>query len=311
MIGKKLNLKNCHFGRLTALNIAHKRNNRVFWECICSCGNKKIVAAGSLTENKTRSCGCLKKEYMSKTMWKGHEEISGHYLARLRNNAKNRKIKYEITNEELWIKYLEQGKKCALSMEDIGFGRGEYEFLIKQTASLDRIDSKDHYHFDNIQWIHKDINEMKSDLSEEDFFYWINLIANPIRSFDNKTPISITQKHFNFRGHGNLSLDKYHKYKYGAKLRNLDFKISIEDCWNLFIQQSCKCAVTGIDIVLSTHKDKIENTASLDRIDNNTGYLINNIRWVHKTINRMRMDISDQRFKYISGLIFIYRNQKT
>ena len=38
------------------------------------------------------------------------------------------------------------------------------------TASLDRIDSKKGYTIDNIQWVHKDVNKMKMDLQEEDFF---------------------------------------------------------------------------------------------------------------------------------------------
>ena len=39
-----------------------------------------------------------------------------------------------------------------------------------KTASLDRIDSSKGYTEDNIQWVHKDVNQMKMDLPEQRFF---------------------------------------------------------------------------------------------------------------------------------------------
>ena len=45
------------------------------------------------------------------------------------------------------------------------------------TASLDRIDSDGAYTIDNVQWIHKDINRMKSNLKQENFIEYCRLIA--------------------------------------------------------------------------------------------------------------------------------------
>ena len=47
----------------------------------------------------------------------------------------------------------------------------------ERTASLDRIDSKLGYILGNIQWVHKQINEMKMDLAEVDFLRWVKIIA--------------------------------------------------------------------------------------------------------------------------------------
>jgi len=48
---------------------------------------------------------------------------------------------------------------------------------------------------------------------------------------------------------------------------------------------------------------KKSKTASLDRIDNNLGYTINNIQWVHKDINRIKREYDQNVFltyvKYI------------
>jgi hypothetical protein len=41
------------------------------WNCVCDCGNEKLINAGSLTSGNTRSCGCLayevRKSYAGKT----------------------------------------------------------------------------------------------------------------------------------------------------------------------------------------------------------------------------------------------------
>jgi len=63
---KKLELENRRFGRLVAL----KRNDTVSktgksissWDCLCDCGNRKIILQYSLVSGNTKSCGCLSKE---------------------------------------------------------------------------------------------------------------------------------------------------------------------------------------------------------------------------------------------------------
>jgi hypothetical protein len=44
------------------------------------------------------------------------------------------------------------------------------------TASLDRIDSSKGYFKGNVQWIHKDLNVMKMDLTEEKFIDYCKLV---------------------------------------------------------------------------------------------------------------------------------------
>lgn len=57
LIGKK-------FGRLTVVAYARK-NSRVAWECVCSCGNHKIIRASHLTDGSISSCGCLVREVLA------------------------------------------------------------------------------------------------------------------------------------------------------------------------------------------------------------------------------------------------------
>lgn len=52
------------FGKLTVLKKVGVRTNssgnkESIWECLCDCGNKKVVGYGSLIGGNTGSCGCL------------------------------------------------------------------------------------------------------------------------------------------------------------------------------------------------------------------------------------------------------------
>ena len=81
--------------------------------------------------------------------------------------------------------------------------------------------------------------------------------------------------------------------KNGAQKRNLEYNLTGEYMWNLLEEQNFKCALTGIP--LEIHKIKTSKiTASLDRIDNTQGYIPGNVRWVHKRVNVMRMDMTDE-----------------
>jgi hypothetical protein len=58
-----------------------------------------------------------------------------------------------------------QNGKCAYTGELLNFGRSK----VNGTASLDRIDSSLGYVEGNVQFVHKDVNIMKWDLSEKRF----------------------------------------------------------------------------------------------------------------------------------------------
>lgn len=55
------------FGRLIAVRpTEQRRQGSVVWECICDCGNTAYVAGNMLGCGNTSSCGCLRKELMTK-----------------------------------------------------------------------------------------------------------------------------------------------------------------------------------------------------------------------------------------------------
>lgn len=50
------------FGRLTALDYFRK-GNRIYWNCICECGNISKVQSSKLLSGAIISCGCYKEEH--------------------------------------------------------------------------------------------------------------------------------------------------------------------------------------------------------------------------------------------------------
>ena len=86
----------------------------------------------------------------------------------------------------------------------------------------------------------------------------------------------------------------------GNKVINID--LTIEDLYNLLIQQEFKCALTGIplNVIHLQHKD---SNASVDRIDSNKGYTNDNIQWVTKDVNKMKNDLNQDHFIQMCNLI--------
>lgn len=131
--------------------------------------------------------------------------------------------------------------------------------------------------------------------------------SNKIMSCGCKHPIKIDigKKSKKWKGYGDISGFYFAETKMNAQQRNLEFTITIEDMWNQYLKQDKKCALTKLPIFFadSQRRPTIEQTASIDRIDSNKGYTIDNIQVVHKDINRMKNWYSQDRFIEICKLV--------
>lgn len=87
-----------------------------------------------------------------------------------------------------------------------------------------------------------------------------------------------------------------------AKIRDIPFNLSIDYLWELYEQQNGKCALSGLEIPFG--KSTIDSSdASLDRIDSNKEYSKDNVQWVHKDINKMKMELDEKRFIELCKLV--------
>jgi hypothetical protein len=84
-----------------------------------------------------------------------------------------------------------------------------------------------------------------------------------------------------------------------AKRRRLALEITKWDLDELYVHQGGLCSLSGVPISLplsSLDCRKCNYTASLDRIDSSKGYIKGNIQWVHKHVNKMKMDFAQDYF---------------
>jgi hypothetical protein len=159
------------FGSWTVLDHQLLRQtNETLINVECECGMKTAVQPWTLSAKKSKSCSkCAYKK-----AFKGYEQISLTYYKQLKSAAKRRGHVFEIGIEYMWDVFEKQEGRCHFTGLDLLLTNSNH--FKSQTASLDRIDSKQGYIEGNVQWVHKDANKLKMDLPEEDFFRIIKQI---------------------------------------------------------------------------------------------------------------------------------------
>lgn len=147
--------------RLTPIGM---KNNKSKWECCCSLCGEVIIRSGHsiLLGHKMK---CSKRELRSHN-WSGVGTLSGSHWYRITNGAEVRELKVTMTKEDAWNLYEKQNRRCVYSGLLLEFDPRDHGGT---TASLDRIDSNKDYTIDNVQWVHRDINMMKRDFTEQYF----------------------------------------------------------------------------------------------------------------------------------------------
>lgn len=91
----------------------------------------------------------------------------------------------------------------------------------------------------------------------------------------------------------------------GAAERGLAFEVTIEDAWAVFVGQGGLCVYSGIPLDFGVGGRA--GNASLDRRDSSWGYTGDNIQWVDKRVNQMKMDLPEGEFLELCSLIAQHR----
>lgn len=109
-------------------------------------------------------------------LWKGGEIIPASFHYEYKHGAERRNMLFEITIEDMENQYIEQKECCAISGIKLYISASRKKAK-ESTASLDRIDSSTGYTKNNIQWVHKTIQQMKWNLKQDEFIEWCKIIA--------------------------------------------------------------------------------------------------------------------------------------
>jgi hypothetical protein len=110
-------------------------------------------------------------------------------------------------------------------------------------------------------------------------------------SQNNKSEKRNTKKENNpaWKGYNEVPGKVLSRLKNGAIQRNIDFDLTIEEISDQYESQDRLCAFTGVPL-------KFGVDASVDRIDSQQGYEVNNIQIVHKDLNMMKKDMPNEVF---------------
>jgi hypothetical protein len=130
------------------------------------------------------------------------------------------------------------------------------------------------------------------------------ILAGIIKTKNNKSCGCIKKNYkgsnrSNWKGCGGFSSSFICQMRANAKQREIDFNLTVEYLWNLFVKQDYKCAYSGevLKYDFKRHgKKSIDSTLSLDRIDSKKSYQEGNVQWVHKDVNFMKQTLSEERF---------------
>lgn len=103
--------------------------------------------------------------------WRGGKHVPGYFIAQFRSKSRKgraRQLDWDLDADYLDKLWEQQEGRCVYTGWPIQFGK-QGKYAREQTASLDRIDSTLGYVRGNVQFVHKDINLMKWDHTEERF----------------------------------------------------------------------------------------------------------------------------------------------
>lgn len=123
-----------------------------------------------------------------------------------------------------------------------------------------------------------------------------------------KRDICIARNKAGFKGYKELQGNFVGIIRRNAKIRGLKFELEPQYLYELLEKQGHRCALSGVELCFGNKRKNIEQTASLDRIDSDKGYIVGNVQWVHKVINFMKGKQEQESFINLCKLISKYNS---
>ncbi|KKK51225.1 hypothetical protein LCGC14_3117080 [marine sediment metagenome] len=162
--------------RLTLIErFSHPNYKTTYYKCRCDCG--EITEVGRNKWGVTKTCNMrINHKGEESGSYCGYGQISLTHWNQIKRGTirKSRTLEFFIDIKYAWHLYLEQNQCCALSGTKINLSKNRDKEI---TASLDRIDSKKGYVKGNVQWVHKDLNIMKMNMTTQEFINWCKKVT--------------------------------------------------------------------------------------------------------------------------------------
>lgn len=154
-------------------------HRKIWWLCT-DCTHEWEA---KITNRVHRNSGCpncrkLRVRGQNNPSWLGHGEISGlqwntikteaTLKRRARNSKTAKELPFEITIEYVWELFVRQDRRCIITGKLLTMD-GKKDGKRVGNASMDRIDLTKGYVKENVQWVYRNIQQMKRNMTTATF----------------------------------------------------------------------------------------------------------------------------------------------
>jgi len=164
------------FNKLLVINLNIIKNNEVFWNCVCDCGNKCIKRSKEIRHSLVKSCGCLVSECRRlKPGVTGFNCLYNDY----KRGAEKRKLTFFLTKEEFKILTKQNCHYCKIEPKHINISNSSKASEATKANSayiyngIDRLDNNVGYELYNCVSCCSICNRGKHTMSYQEFMGYI------------------------------------------------------------------------------------------------------------------------------------------
>jgi hypothetical protein len=186
-----IDLTGKRFGKLIVIGIDHinkkaKGGYTYYWKCKCDCGNEKITIGKNLKSGYTNSCGCLQINNRRNALLKNGSTYAFNTLFySYKRGAKQRGFNFELDENKFKELTQQNCYYCGCKPNQIKKVKSTSENYTYN--GIDRLDSLEGYTVENSVSCCGTCNFAKREMSEQDFFTWIERVYNySIKNKENK-----------------------------------------------------------------------------------------------------------------------------